>query len=58
VFRRANECLSFEPITLPHTLARVVLLEQLYRGVKIGRGERYHWEPVSWSGCGKKKLRC
>jgi 23S rRNA (pseudouridine1915-N3)-methyltransferase len=40
---RANERLSFGPITLPYALARVVLLEQLYRAVKIGRREKYHW---------------
>lgn len=39
----ADERWSFGAATLPHALARVVLLEQLYRGVKIGRGEKYHW---------------
>jgi len=39
---RAGETLSFGPITLPHNLARVVLLEQLYRSRKISRGEPYH----------------
>ena len=39
---RADETLSFGPITLPHNLARVVLLEQLYRACKITRGEPYH----------------
>ena len=43
VLGRADERLSFGPITLPHALARVVLLEQLYRAVKIERGEKYHW---------------
>lgn len=43
VLGRADERLSFGPITLPHALARVVLLEQLYRAVKIQRGEKYHW---------------
>ena len=39
---RADETLSFGPITLPHNLARVVLLEQLYRAFKILRNEPYH----------------
>ena len=39
---RADETFSFGPITLPHNLARVVLREQLYRAVKISRGEPYH----------------
>lgn len=43
VLGRADETWSFGEITLPHALARVVLLEQIYRAVKIGRGEKYHW---------------
>ena len=39
---RADETLSFGPVTLPHNLARVVLLEQVYRAFKIMRGEPYH----------------
>src|SRR5919199_1464935 len=43
VLKRADTMVSFGPITLPHALARVVLLEQLYRAAKINRGEKYHW---------------
>jgi 23S rRNA (pseudouridine1915-N3)-methyltransferase len=39
---RASERMSFGPITLPHNLARVVFLEQLYRACKISRHEPYH----------------
>lgn len=42
VCSRADETLSFGPITLPHNLARIVLLEQVYRAFKIMRGEPYH----------------
>ena len=43
ILRRSNDLWSFGSITLPHLLARVVLLEQLYRAAKICRNEKYHW---------------
>ncbi|MBG9734418.1 23S rRNA (pseudouridine(1915)-N(3))-methyltransferase RlmH [Paenibacillus alvei] len=42
VLRRANSKLSFGRMTLPHQLMRLVLVEQIYRAVKINRGEPYH----------------
>jgi 23S rRNA (pseudouridine1915-N3)-methyltransferase len=43
VLERADHQVSLGPLTLPHLLARVVLLEQLFRAHKILAREPYHY---------------
>jgi 23S rRNA (pseudouridine1915-N3)-methyltransferase len=46
VLEQARTRLSLGPMTLPHELARLVLYEQLYRGIGITAGIKYHREPL------------
>ncbi|WP_315117192.1 23S rRNA (pseudouridine(1915)-N(3))-methyltransferase RlmH [uncultured Clostridium sp.] len=42
VLNRANYKLCFSKMTFPHQLFKVMLLEQIYRGYRIMKGEPYH----------------
>ena len=42
VLQRAECSLSFSRMTFPHQMMRVILLEQIYRGMRIMRKEPYH----------------
>ncbi|SFH61208.1 23S rRNA (pseudouridine1915-N3)-methyltransferase [Pseudobutyrivibrio sp. OR37] len=42
VMKRCNASISFSKMTFPHQLMRVILLEQIYRAMRIMNNEPYH----------------
>ena len=42
VKKRADARISMSRMTFPHRLARIMLLEQIYRGFTINAGKTYH----------------
>ncbi len=42
VLKRSDELLSFSKMTFPHQMMKLILLEQVYRGFRIMKGEPYH----------------
>jgi 23S rRNA (pseudouridine1915-N3)-methyltransferase len=45
VLARAEEILSLSPMTFPHQVARLLLIEQVYRALSVRAGLRYHRAP-------------
>jgi 23S rRNA (pseudouridine1915-N3)-methyltransferase len=42
ILERSNKKLALSKLTFPHEMARVLLLEQVYRGLNIMKGLSYH----------------
>jgi len=44
VHKRSHGKIAFSRMTFTHQMVRVVFIEQLYRGMTIIKGEKYHHE--------------
>lgn len=42
VKKQADFCMSFSPMTFTHQMAKIILMEQIYRGFKINSNQKYH----------------
>ena len=40
--KRMGQLVSFSPLTFTHQITRLILIEQIYRGLEIARGSQYH----------------
>ena len=60
VLTRADFKLSFSPMTFPHQLMRLILVEQIYRAFKIMKNETYHKSCpyIVWTSFLRKKRTC
>ena len=42
ILNKAKGSISLSPLTFPHKLARIILVEQIYRAITLKEGHPYH----------------